>query len=99
MEQDKIVSVLSMAKIHATAFGFLGLVLGVVYSFGGLLIDAGVSFGVIASTDTPGLSVGTLLAFGALLGMPAIGAAFGVLQGIVVGVLYRLGLAILTKIK
>lgn len=59
-------------KVGAT----VGLVLGIVYSFGGLLIDSLVSLGWVTSSETSGLSMGTVLAFGALIGMPLI---FGML--------------------
>ena len=45
----------------------LGAVFGIVYAFGGLVIDA----------LTTGLNQGTALAFLALIGMPVIGAAIG----------------------
>ena len=55
---------------------YLGLVCGVLYSFGGLVVDL----------VTIGLNWGTVLAFGALLGMPAI---FG-LAGLILGALVAL---------
>lgn len=59
---------------------YLGLLLGVIYSFGGLIVDLA----------TIGLNWGTLMAFGALIGMPAIFAIAGMLLGIVVDVLVKL---------
>jgi len=47
----------------------LGLLAGILYSFGGLIIDILVSFGWITSSETPGLSYGTVFAFGALIGI------------------------------
>jgi len=64
--------------IWANFSGVLGLLLGlcagILYAFGGLLIDVGVSLGWLAAETmgTPGLSIGTLYAFGALIGMPFI---------------------------
>lgn len=64
-------------KILPTAFKlakwmtYLGLVCGVVYSFGGLVYDL----------LTIGLNWGTAMAFGALLGMPVIFGAFGFVCG------------------
>lgn len=49
----------------------LGLICGVVYSVGGLVIDA----------RTTGLNRGTALAFLALAGMPVVFAAAGILLG------------------
>lgn len=64
-------------KILPTAFklakwmAYIGLVCGVVYSFGGLVYDM----------LTIGLNWGTAMAFGALVGMPLVFAAFGFLCG------------------
>ena len=49
----------------------MGLVLGVAYSVGGCALDLA----------TVGLNAGTALAFLALVGMPALGAAAGALVG------------------
>ncbi|MCT4623819.1 MAG: hypothetical protein N4A46_09375 [Schleiferiaceae bacterium] len=68
----------------------VGLSLGVLYSFGGLIIDTLVSLELISSNETPGLSYGTVLAFGALIGMPAIGFVFGVVLGLVLIPLHAL---------
>ena len=64
----------------------VGLVLGLIYSFGGLAIDTLVSLGYLDADDmgTPSLSYGTILAFGALLGMPLIFGGLGVLLGAVI---------------
>lgn len=85
-------SVLSIATLQAYLFTLVGLLFGILYSFGGLLIDAIVTVGWIdgAAVGTPGLSYGTLLAFGALVGMPLIGAISGFVLGIVEGILYSL---------
>ena len=78
---------LSFAKLQAFIFGILGIVLGVIYSFGGLFLDTLVTLGWITSPETSGLSHGTLLAFGALLGMPLIfiiaGFIFGFVEALV----------------
>jgi len=57
---------------------------------GRFIIDALVSIGLIVSSETPGLSYGTVLAFGALIGMPIIFAFFGFILGFVEAVLYNL---------
>ena len=69
----------------------LGLLCGIIYSVGGLLIDAGVSLGWLSGANwgTPGLSYGTVLAFGALIGMPVIFGVIGFACGIVEAVLYN----------
>jgi len=65
---------------------YLGLGLGVLYSFGGLIIDSMVSLKYLDTDDmgTTGLGYGTILSFGALIGMPLI---FGGIGGIL-GLLY-----------
>ncbi len=54
------------------------------------MVDGLVSMNWIESAETPGLSIGTLLAFGALIGMPVIFAVGGLLLGLVELVLYQL---------
>lgn len=55
----------------------LGLILGVLYSFGGLINDM----------MTTGLNTGTALAFLALIGMPAIFGAVGSCLGLILGLI------------
>lgn len=76
--------VFSFARFQALLAGLLGLLAGVLYSFGGLVIDALVTAGILdaAAMSTSGLSKGTLLAFGALLGMPVLFALGGFIVGI-----------------
>jgi hypothetical protein len=90
MAKVKKIGVLSFAKLHTMLGALIGLILGILYSFGGLLIDTGVSIGWITSQETPGLSYGTVLAFGALIGMPAIFAGFGLAVGLIGAILYNL---------
>ena len=68
----------------------LGLICGIIYSFGGLIIDTLVTLEWVTTSETPGISYGTALAFGALIGMPLIGAVAGLLIGLVEAVLYIL---------
>ena len=90
MAKVKKIGVLSFAKLHAVIMAIVGLLAGVLYSFGGLIIDVLVSIGWITSSETPGLSFGTVLAFGALIGMPIIFAAFGFIVGLIEAFLYNL---------
>lgn len=77
--------------IFQTVMGsLLGLICGILYSFGGLILDILVSLGRINSSETPGLSYGTLLAFGALIGLPIIFALRGLVMGIIEVILYYL---------
>ena len=55
----------------------LGLVCGVLYSFGGLVVDL----------FTIGLNWGTVLAFGALVGMPIIFGTFGFFLGALIALI------------
>ena len=63
--------VVQFVLFQTLTVGSIGVVLGIVYSFGGALLD-----GV-----TSGLNEGTLLAFGALIGMPLLFAVAGFLLG------------------
>lgn len=88
--------------IWANFGGFIGLIIGllcgILYSFGGLLIDVGVSLGWLSAQamETPGLSIGTLYAFGALIGMPVLFALSGWLAAGIAGGLFTLFKKILT---
>ena len=87
----KKLKILPFALFQGWLTTLLGLLCGIIYSFGGLLIDAGVSLGWLSGSywGTPGLSYGTVLAFGALIGMPLIFGVIGVAGGIVEAVLYN----------
>ena len=90
MEKLHRIRIFVFARFQAFIMTLVGLLAGIIYSFGGLIIDSLVSIGWITSTETPGLSYGTVLAFGALIGMPVIGAAAGFLLGVVEAFLYNL---------
>jgi hypothetical protein len=90
MTKIKKIKPFSLAKFQAVLFALLGLVAGIVYSFGGLAIDTLVTLGWVTTTETPGLSYGTVLAFGALIGMPGIGMITGLIVGFVSAILYNL---------
>lgn len=83
---------LALARFQAILFGLLGLLAGIVYAFGGLAVDTLVTIGIMNPDmfGTPGLSVGTLLAFGALIGMPTIGILLGWMLGFIEAVLYNM---------
>jgi hypothetical protein len=89
MKSAKKLNILRFAQFQALLFALVGFALGIVYSFGGLGIDVLVTLGWITTTETPGLSEGTLLAFGALLGMPIIAAGCGFSLGLVEAFLYN----------
>ncbi|MCA0153324.1 hypothetical protein [Winogradskyella vincentii] len=89
MEKIRKIGVFSFAKFQAFMGLFIGFVFGILYSFGGLIIDILVSLEWITSTETPGLSYGTILAFGALIGMPIIGAVLGFIFGIIQAILFN----------
>ena len=80
-QRSSKLDVVSYATTHAEVMACVGLLLGVVYSIGGLFTDL----------FTIGLNFGTLLAFCALVVMPLIAAAFGFVTALVGAVLYNLG--------
>lgn len=81
---------LTFAKFQALLLALLGLLAGIIYAFGGLTIDTLVTLELITSSETPGLSTGTLLAFGALIGMPLIGAMLGLIIGVMEALLFNI---------
>jgi hypothetical protein len=89
---DKItkVGILSLAKFQTILGALIGLLCGLIYSFGGLLVDTLVTLGWYATDETPGLSYGTVLAFGALVGMPLIFATAGFVLGLVGAFLFNI---------
>lgn len=86
------VKIISFSVFRAKFALFLGFVAGCIYSFGGLIIDVLVSAGQLSPEkfETPGLSVGTLLAMGALVGMPIIAAIGGFVIGFIEAIVYNL---------
>lgn len=86
------ISIYHFAKFQAFLTILLGFVLGIIYSFGGLIIDSLVTIGLVDSNgaSTPGLSIGTVYAFGALIGMPMICGVTGFVAGVIEAVLYNL---------
>ena len=75
LEMGVLDSAIRVAKWGA----YLGLFCGVLYSVGGFFVDL----------FTRGLNWGTLLAFGALVGMPALFAAAGFVVGALVALVAK----------
>ena len=80
MAKSLSINVFRFAKLQAVLFALVGLVVGVCYSFGGLIYD-------IATTGS--VNMGTALAFLALVGMPIVFAISGAILGLVEAVLYN----------
>ena len=79
MARLKRLGVLFSAKLLAILMAFMGLIAGILYSFGGFFYEL----------FTGTLNSGTVLAFGALIGMPGTFAIFGFVAGAVGAVLYN----------
>jgi hypothetical protein len=80
MAQLKRIGVLFSAKLQAIQMAVVGLFAGILYSFGGAVHDL----------TTGALGSGTVLAFLALLGMPALFAVAGFGIGAIGAMLYNL---------
>ena len=74
---------LSFARLNAVLMALIGLIAGMLYPFGGAIIDGLVSAGWVISSETPGLAYGTVLAFGAIIGMPVLFSLIGFAYGAV----------------
>ena len=85
-------NILNFGKLQGILFGLLGIVAGIIYGVGGFIIDALVSLGWVTSADTPGLSIGTLLAMTALIIMPVLFFLVGFVMGLVEALLYNIAL-------
>jgi hypothetical protein len=85
------INVISFAKLQAILASLLGLVAGILYSFVGFVIDLLVSAELLSHITyaTSGLSYGTVLAFGALVGMPLIFALVGFVLGLFEALFYN----------
>jgi len=81
MVKKKSVNVLRLARFQAILFALVGLVAGVLYSFGGVIFD-------VATTGS--VNWGTAMAFLALIGMPIAFALVGAILGLVEAVLFNL---------
>lgn len=91
MKRSRRIKVWDFAKLQAVMLGLIGLICGLLYGFGGLLIDTLVSLGVLSPDTfyTQGLSMGTLLAMGAVIGMPMIFGGIGLALGLAEAVLFN----------
>ncbi len=90
MTKLKNIGVRSSSILLGTLMACVGLMAGILYSFGGAIIDILVSMSVISSGETPGLGYGTALAFLALIGMPITFAIPGLIIGAIGAFLYNL---------
>lgn len=92
MDLNNKISLLQLAKLQAVLFGLIGLCFGIYYSIGGMFIDILVSAEALSAEkwETPGLSIGTLMAYMALVAMPLFTAACGFVLGVIEGLLYNL---------
>lgn len=92
MKRLKEIKVFPFALFQTIFTTFLGILCGILYAFGGLIIDALVTIGWLSgeTMQTPGLSYGTFMAFGALYGFPIIFGVFGFIAGIIEALLFNL---------
>ena len=79
MAKLKRLGVLFSAKLQAILMAFVGLIAGILYAFGGAIYE------LLTGT----LNSGTVLAFGALIGMPLVFAAIGFVAGAIGALLYN----------
>lgn len=77
----KVIGVLSSSKLLAFLMAVVGLIAGILYSFGGAIYDV---------LTTGSVNLGTALAFLALIGMPIIFAIPGFIVGAIGAFLYNL---------
>lgn len=80
MAKLKKIGVLFLAKMQGTIFAFVGLVAGILYSFGGAIYDV---------VTTGSVNAGTALAFLALIGMPILFAITGFIVGAIEALIYN----------
>ena len=92
MTDYKSINVFSFTRFLSVMMGIVGLICGIIYAIGGFFVDVLVSLNILSAVamSTPGLSWGTVLALGALLAMPLIGLATGLIAGITLSLLYNL---------
>ena len=81
MAKLKKIGMFSFAKFQAVLMALVGLIFGILYSFGGAIYDV---------LTTGSVNLGTALAFLALIGMPIMFATFGFIVGLIAAFLYNL---------
>jgi len=89
---SKKLNILKYAKFQALICAMVGLLFGIFYSFGGLIVDTLVTLELsepIIWDNTPGISYGTLLAFMALFIMTLFTAGIGFISALVGGYLFN----------
>jgi len=86
----KYLGFMTFIKFKAITGFMIGIILGIIYSIGGLIIDSLVSLELISSNETSGLSIGTLYALAALLVMPILFAIINILLGLTEAFLYKI---------
>ena len=79
MTRIRKLGTLSLAKLMTLMMALLGFLAGVLYSFGGFIME------LVTGT----LNTGTALAFLALIGMPLMFASVGFVAGLVLAPLYN----------
>lgn len=80
MAKLKKIGILFSAKLLGIYGAGVGLIAGIIYSFGGFIYDAIYTM----------LNYGTALAFLSLIGMPVMFALFGFILGIIGAIFYNL---------
>ena len=81
MIKVKKIGILSFAKFQAVLMSLVGLIAGVMYSFGGAIYDL---------LSKGSFNFGTAIAFLALIGMPIIFYVIGFVAGLIQAFLYNL---------
>ena len=81
MKKSNKLQVFAFAKFQSVLLALVGFLAGIFYSFGGLIYDL---------LSTGSVNSGTALAFFALLGMPVIFAAFGLILGLLEAYLFNI---------
>ena len=94
-------NILKFSFRQAMVLTIVGAFLGIIYAYGGLFVDSMVTLGILSPEkwETPGLSMGTIYAFGALIGMPFILGSFGLASGIVEAILFNFFSSLISRKK
>lgn len=86
------IAVIPFAKFHAALLGLVGIAAGLIYAGGGLTLDILISIELLApdTGGSTGLGYGTVLAFGALVGIPLVFMVVGYMMGVLEATAYNL---------